>query len=197
MKKYTVLLLLLAGVYFVLSRAAGRANSALDLVDVGAQLALANLTGSDVVNMTLSQAGLDAIANREGGFKAFRYPDASGYSIGYGHFIQVGEFFDEPISHQQGYDLLISDTGIAVNAVQAYVKVPLNQNQFDALVSFAYNAGTNALKNSTLLKLLNAGDFAGAAAQFPNWDKKHVDGVLVVAPELIARRASEQRQFLA
>jgi lysozyme len=192
-----VLVMFVAGVWFVLSRAGGRGNSAYDVADVGASLALANLTGGSVVNMTLSAAGLNAIASREGGFKPFSYPDADGRSIGYGHFVQLGESFVEPITQQQGYDLLISDTGIAIHAVQAYVKVPLNQNQFDALVSFAYNAGTSALKTSTLLRLLNAGDFSGAAAQFPAWDKKHVDGVLVVAPELIARRTSEQQQFLA
>lgn len=185
------------GGLILLSRQGGRNNSALDVADVGTSLALATLEGGSVVNMKLSGAGLQAIADREGGFKATRYRDADGYSIGFGHYILAGEFFNDPISYDQGWQLLLSDTALAVNAVQAYVKVPLSQNQFDALVSFAYNAGTGALKNSTLLRLLNAGDYQGAADQFMVWDKKHVDGVLVFAPELADRRGSEQSQFLS
>ena len=49
--------------------------------------------------------------------------------------------------------------------------MPLNQNQFDALVSFSYNLGLGSLQNSTLLRLLNQRDYAGAAAQFPRWNK--------------------------
>jgi lysozyme len=62
-----------------------------------------------------------------------------------------------------------------------------SQNQFDALVSFAYNIGTHALKNSTLLRMHNAGDYAGAKAQFARWNKN--DGKVMAG--LTRRRAAE------
>lgn len=68
---------------------------------------------------------------------------------------------------------------------------PTTQNQFDALVDFAYNLGVANLKTSTLLKLHLAGDYAGAAAQFPLWD--HADGK--VLPGLQKRRAAEQALY--
>ena len=84
--------------------------------------------------------------------------------------------------------------------VMALVKVPLNQNQFDALVSFTYNVGPDmdedelaeGLGDSTLLKKLNAGDYAGAANEFPKWNRS---GGQVLAG-LKRRRAAEQALFL-
>lgn len=193
MNKAGVLVLLLGAAWLYLNRIAGQNNSALDVLSVNANLLLAGVNGGlGAVNMNLSDAGLQAIASREG-FSGNSYPDAGGRSIGYGHYILIGESFNEPISPQQGMDLLRADAALAEKAVQAYVTVPINQNQFDALVSFAYNVGVNAFKSSTLLSLINQGNLAGAAAQFPRWDKSQGQ----VLPQLIARRASEQQQFLA
>jgi len=55
--------------------------------------------------------------------------------------------------------------------IEVLVKVPLTQNQFDALCSFTYNLGAGALRTSTLLQLVNLGDFAAASKQFLRWDK--------------------------
>ena len=80
----------------------------------------------------------------------------------------------------------------AASAVRAAARVKLNQNQFDALVSFSYNLGLGSLQNSTLLRLLNAGNFQAAADQFPRWDRaggKEVAG-------LLARRNAERALFL-
>lgn len=77
-------------------------------------------------------------------------------------------------------------------AVCRLVTVPLNQNQFDALVSFTYNTGPTSLERSTLLRKLNAGDYAGAATEFDRWvyiGKSTSDG-------LIRRRAAEKALFL-
>lgn len=77
------------------------------------------------------------------------------------------------------------------NAVNRYVKVELNQNQFDALVDFAYNAGAKNLLNSTLLKKLNAGDYAGASKEFGKWvyaGSKKLNG-------LVRRREAERVLF--
>ncbi len=72
------------------------------------------------------------------------------------------------------------------------VKVPLTANQLGALTSFAYNLGSGALASSTLLKLLNAGDYAGAAAQFARWNKAR--GKTLAG--LTKRRAAEAALFL-
>ena len=72
------------------------------------------------------------------------------------------------------------------------VKVPLSQNQFDALVSLTYNIGSTAFKNSTLLKKLNAKDFTGAADQFLRWNK----GGGKVLKGLVRRREAERALFL-
>jgi hypothetical protein len=76
-------------------------------------------------------------------------------------------------------------------AVQRLVKVKLNQNQFDALVSFAYNCGEGNLAKSTLLKRVNAGDFEGAAQEFHKWNK----GGGQVLRGLVRRRKAESDLF--
>ncbi|MDB5155898.1 MAG: rrrD, partial [Mucilaginibacter sp.] len=84
------------------------------------------------------------------------------------------------------------------SAVDDYVKVPITQNQFDALVSFAYNEGTGALRGSSLLILLNERDYEGAAEHFLAWDKitdPHT-GQKVVCDTLVDRRKEESHLFL-
>jgi lysozyme len=76
--------------------------------------------------------------------------------------------------------------------VQALVRVDTNESQFGALVSFAYNVGLGNLKSSTLLKKLNAGDYKGAASEFPKWTKARGK----VLPGLVKRRDAERRLFL-
>jgi len=79
------------------------------------------------------------------------------------------------------------------HTVNSSVKAPLNQNQFDALVSLAYNIGSSAFKSSTLVKKLNAGDYKGAADQFNVWVNaggKRMQG-------LVSRRDREKLLFLS
>jgi lysozyme len=71
-------------------------------------------------------------------------------------------------------------------AVNDAVKVPIPQHAFDALVSFAYNVGVGAFKSSTLVRVLNAGDTAGAAKQFDRWH---------IPAEITSRRNGEREQF--
>jgi lysozyme len=75
------------------------------------------------------------------------------------------------LTDQQVLDLLSQDVQPAENAVNAGVKVALNQNQFDALVSFTFNVGVGAFSGSTLLKVLNQGDYDGVPAQLSRWNK--------------------------
>ena len=72
------------------------------------------------------------------------------------------------------------------------LKVPINQNQFDALVSFSFNCGSGALKKSTLLRKLNARDFSGAANEFLKWNKSN--GIILEG--LVKRRKDERELFL-
>jgi lysozyme len=77
-------------------------------------------------------------------------------------------------------------------ALRKAVKVPLNQRQFDAVVSIFYNAGVSALTASTLVRLLNLGDYAGAAGQFPRWNQSGGS----VMKGLQRRREAERLVFL-
>ena len=75
------------------------------------------------------------------------------------------------------------------------VNVDLHQNQFDALVSFAYNVGIGAFKESTLLRLLNQPNYNEAANQFKEWNKATVNGQRVVLEGLVNRRKDEEELF--
>lgn len=109
---------------------------------------------------------------------------------GYGDTnVALGQVFTEPEAEAMLREALRSTYEAQVNAI---VHVPLTQGMFDALVSFVYNLGGPALLNSTLRKKLNAGDYTGAANEFPRWveaDGKILDG-------LVKRRALERSWFL-
>jgi lysozyme len=100
------------------------------------------------------------------------------------------------ITRQQAVDLLRADLLRFCAGVQRLLKVPVDEQQFGALLAFAFNAGTGALGSSTLLRKLNAGDTAGAAEQFLAWDKARVKGVLQALPGLTRRRRAERALFL-
>lgn len=101
------------------------------------------------------------------------------------------------ITTRQASEILSRDLAIFVAAVNASVKVPLNQNEFDALVSLAFNIGAGAFKGSTLLRKLNAGDRKGAADQFLVWNKITVNGKKQSLRGLTTRREAERKQFLS
>lgn len=122
---------------------------------------------SDIIPMNVSSAGRAFIKMQEG-FSATPYSDANGQSIGYGHFIQAGENYTS-LTPLQASQLMDQDLVPVENAINNSVTVPINQNQFDALADFAYNVGVGAFKSSTLLKLLNQGNYSGASAQFSQW----------------------------
>lgn len=80
--------------------------------------------------------------------------------------------------------------------INRYVKVPLTDNQFSALVSFVYNVGIGNFASSTLLRKLNSRDYLGAANELLRWNKGTVRGKKVVLPGLVTRRAKEREVFL-
>jgi lysozyme len=86
----------------------------------------------------------------------------------------------------------MQDVGYAQHTVDHLVTVPLSVGQYSALVSWVYNLGSGKLQTSTLLRKLNAGDYAGAAAQFGVW----VYGGGVKFPGLVTRREAERKLFL-
>src|SRR3712207_1132154 len=149
--------------------------------------------------LDVSDAGLRLIAGYEG-WRAQLYEDVAGHAtIGYGHLVHAGGItaadrngpYGKGITQAQGMALLRQDAQRVVVAIRDCVTVPLTQNQFDALVSFTFNVGTGALRKSTLLKRLNAGDYAGAADAFGMWTKA---GGKVVAG-LVRRRSEEAALF--
>ena len=123
------------------------------------------------------------------------YQDSVGvWTIGVGHTSAAGAPAVSKgltITKQQSDDILSRDLKTYEAAVLRQVKVPLNQNQFDALVSFTYNLGEGNFAKSTLLKRVNVRDFAGAKAQFSAWNKA---GGKVLAG-LTRRRAAEAKLF--
>lgn len=140
--------------------------------------------------MKISSKGLDLIKEFEG-FRAVPYKDAVGLpTIGYGHLIKKGEVFGA-ISSVEATAILSRDVEDAENSVNKMVNVPINQHQFDALVSFTYNLGGHSLLSSTLLKKLNLKDFEGAAEEFLKWD--HAGGKQL--PGLTRRRKAEKELF--
>jgi lysozyme len=141
--------------------------------------------------MKLSASGLKFIEQQEG-IRFNAYQDQRGiWTIGVGH---TGPDITQGLvaTQEQIDNWLLQDTQTAVNAVNRTTDVPLTQNQFDALCSLCFNIGQGNFGSSTLVKDLNAGNTAGAAAQFLVWNR--VNGVPNAG--LIRRRAAEQALFL-
>ena len=136
----------------------------------------------------------DFIRKNEGVLRKATW-DYRGYSIGYGHQIQPGEHFDGPITDAGALKLLASDLQKTLASIATLVKVKLTDSQRTALADLEFNIGQGSFKNSTLLKMLNAGDFAGAADQFARWDKVFRDGHYLVDPGLQARRERDAALF--
>lgn len=145
-----------------------------------------------------SAAGIAFIQHWEGlpgGHAALTaYPDQKGiWTIGWGHIAGVHEGMTCTLDQAQAWlDDDLDDSEIAVSTL---VKAPLTDNQFDALVSLVYNIGTEAFRTSTILRLLNARNYASAAAQFARWNKITVKGEVQVSNGLTNRRTAEAGEF--
>ena len=139
---------------------------------------------------TYSDNGL-ALTRSFEGLRLTAYQDCGGvWTIGYGH-TGPDVHADLTITDAEADALLRADVADAVTCVNRAVNVPITQNQFDALVDFCFNCGRGSLLQSTLLRKVNIGDFAGAAEQFALWD--HAGGKVV--PGLVRRRKAEAELF--
>jgi lysozyme len=150
------------------------------------------------VGYQVSRRGIDRIKKHEE-FSPVPYNDQGGRpTIGWGHLIRPGESFTV-IDQARGEQLLKADLAMAEEVVNRKVTAPISQNQYDALVSFAFNAGIQAFADSTLLKKLNARDYSGAADELLRW-KYYTDkgtGQKLVSEGLLARRRAERDLFVA
>lgn len=142
------------------------------------------------MTMTYSKNG-EGLTESFEGCRLTAYQDSKGiWTIGVGH---TGSNVCEgmTITQAEADTLLLFDIARTSAAVNRLVTVVLTQDEFDALVDFAFNVGIGALQGSTLLRKLNAGDFQGAAAEFVKWD--HAGAVVLAG--LLRRRQAETDIF--
>jgi len=151
--------------------------------------------------LTLSHRGEDFVAEFEG-FSSKLYNDQAGHcTIGVGHLVHLGNCresengLEKGITRAKALTLLRTDASSKVDAVAANVKVPLTQEQFDALVSFTFNVGEHNFETSTLLAKLNAGDVAAVPGELARWNKITVNGRKVASAGLTRRRGREGKLF--
>lgn len=145
--------------------------------------------------MQISNNGI-AFIKREEGEKLTGYADTRGIpTIGVGHTgtvngvpVRVGM----KITAEQSSALLKGDLSWVESTIANYVKLTLSQNQYDALCSLIINIGKDAFKGSTMLKLLNLGNYRGAADEFPKWKRSGNDPDI-----LLPRRQRERSLFLS
>lgn len=149
--------------------------------------------------MKLSNRGIQLVKGFEG-CELKPYKDQAGlWTVGIGHLIREGEVRRE-ITESEALELFKTDVEIFEKGVtDALVKggMPATQNQFDALVSLAFNIGLHNVRNSTLLKRIGEGDYLGAADQFLRWNKITVNGRKVASNGLTRRREAERALFLS
>jgi lysozyme len=136
----------------------------------------------------------ESCAKPVGGSRYTAYRDSvNKLTIGWGHTNDLGRQFDSSAAwtRQDCDGEFVKDMRVFARRVNSLVRVPLNQDQFDALISFCYNCGQGNLAKSTLLKKVNAGDMAGAAGEFRKW----VNGGGRPLKGLVRRRGFEARLF--
>jgi lysozyme len=153
------------------------------------------------LNKAVSRNGIAHIKRVEGErFDVYR--DAAGHmTVGVGHLVLPQDLLrmGDTITPAHSDKLLRADLLKAEDAVNSSVIVPLNQNQFDALVSFVFNIGTDNFRRSSLLRKLNEYDYQGALAEMERWNKitNPVSGQKIVNAGLVNRRRLEQDLFVA
>jgi lysozyme len=140
--------------------------------------------------MKTSTKGINLIKKYESCYlKAYLCP-AKIPTIGFGH--TNGVKLGMSITKVRAEELLKQDLEYFETSISALVKVPLTQNQFDALVSFVFNIGVNAFRKSTILRLINLKQYASASLEFIRWNKAAGKELL----GLTRRRKEELQLFI-
>jgi len=157
-------------------------------------ITLVLMSGAFLINSkkSISLNGINFIKSHEG-WRAQLYLDAAGFAtIGYGHLLKPDEDYFL-IDKTEGERILKEDLKIAESAVNDFVKVELTQGMYDSLVSFVFNLGVGAFKRSTLLNVLNAGDYESASNELLRWNRAGGE----INQGLVNRRRAERNLFLA
>ena len=142
----------------------------------------------------ISASGIDLIKSFEGyRRRAAQLPDGR-WTIGYGHTKSAREGAE--VSEADASALLLYDLMAVTSAVNDLTFTPLTQNQFDALVCFAFNVGVETFRKSTVLRRINEGAMLQAACSFEMWRKAEFEGERIVVDALVRRRAAEKALFL-
>jgi lysozyme len=123
--------------------------------------------------MRMSENGIEMLKRFEG-FSASSYKDGNGYSIGYGHH---GAQPGQEISKEMAEELLVKDLAHFEKGVLSLLARPVTQEQFDALVSYAYNCGIYALKETKMLDHINNGDDDSAIAEWTKGWENDLEGI--------------------
>ncbi len=116
------------------------------------------------------------------------------WTIGYGHTLTAREGAE--VSHEDAAALLVYDVRPIAAAVNELIYTPLTQNQFDALVAFAFNVGIDNFRRSSVLRRVNEGAMIQAACALEMWRKADFEGERIVVDALVRRRAAEKTLFL-
>lgn len=143
--------------------------------------------------MKVNAKGLALIKHFEGLFLEAYIDPVGVWTIGYGHTKNAKKGMK--ITEGEAEALLREDLSLHEAFVESHVSISINDDEFSALVSFAFNVGNGALKSSTLLQLLNSGKKRKAAEQFDAWVKGTVGGNKVTLPGLVRRREAERKLF--
>lgn len=149
--------------------------------------------------LDIDQDGLDFISRWEGCI-LYVYRDIAGLkTVGVGHLITAAEdarYPDKmPITKEHAMELLHRDVQQCVAAIRQNITTDLNQNQFNALCSFAFNCGTGVTKNSGVARAIKAGNFAAVRPALLQWSKAKINGVMQTNQGLFNRRKSEADLF--
>lgn len=169
-------------------------------------------------SMKTSKNGLEFIAKWEG-VVLHPYMDIGGlWTIGVGHLIKPTDSFstisnakikellksrdrEHPyaellISREEALNILSKDVEDVEKALKTFITVPLNQNQFDALVSFGFNCGTGVFRTSGACRALVAGNYNAVPERLLDWSKVRINGELKTNKGLLNRRTAEGQLFM-